>query len=359
MTFDLYGVRARREQLRERARHPLFAEWWEHFLAECRARLDEPVWPDAGPSSEERHARAQAAAGQMETLAFAAALTEDERPGRRAAAILREVALDPDPWMGPAHKHHYPELDADLLVAERCKRFAATLSWAAPWIEAEDRRLALDALRERGGGVIFTDAGRGAWWADAPNSNWCAVLMSGLGLAALALRESDPAAAEAWLDRAKGAVTRVLDLAAEEGAGIEGMGYWVYCFTSSLDLAEALAAAEDGSLLAHPFWGRAAGFPLYFSLPDLSGWTNFGDCGYPGLGGSSLLYAVAAHTGDRRAQWLAHRIARGKRSTTTCSAATPRSPRSRPRRCPHAASSPARTWPASDPGGSRTPSSLP
>ena len=307
--LDLYGVHAGREALLARAEHPHFSEWWGRFTQGCRAQLDEQAWPDADDSPEARHARAQAVATRMEAIALAAALTGDDDLGRRAAAMLRAVAEDPAPWMGPEHHKHYPDLNADLLTAERCKRLAATYSWARAWLSAEDRRSALSALRERGGGVIFADVQRGAWWADGHNSNWCAVLNSGLGLAALAVGEEDAATASAWLERAREAVRRILDMASEEGAGVVGIGYWLYCFRSSPDLAQALASCGDGALLAHPFWRRAVEFPLHFSMPDLSGWANFGDCGYPGLSGSPLFYAIAAVTGDRRAQWLANRIA--------------------------------------------------
>jgi hypothetical protein len=164
------------------------------------------------------------------------------------------------------------------------------------------------ALHDRGGSVIFADALRGAWWADGYNSNWTAVLNSGLGLAALAVAAEYPDEARQWLERATTVARAMLDLAVEEGAGVEGVGYWTYCFSSLFDLAEALRAGGDARLIGHPCWRKAIEFPLYQALPDLSGWLNFGDCGYPGLAGSPLLYGLASRLGDRRAQWLANRI---------------------------------------------------
>jgi hypothetical protein len=142
------------------------------------------------------------------------------------------------------------------------------------------------------------------------------VLNSGLGLAALAVAEDYPAEAELWLRRAVAAARAMLDLAAEGGAGVEGAGYWVYCFGSLFDLAAALEAAGDPRLLAHACWRKAVESPIYQALPDLSGWLNFGDCGYPGLSGSALFYGLASRCGDRRAQWLANRIAAGQPSAS-------------------------------------------
>ncbi len=307
MLVDAYGVLSRREVLRGRAAHVRFAPWWSAHLARQRERLAQPLGGlDASESPAAQHRRLGALADEAAEVAFAACLAADDQLGGRAADLLRRVADDELPWMSPEHKHHYPELDADLLVAERTKRLVAAASWANDWLTDADRDAVAHALRSRGGGVIFRDSERGAWWADAWNSNWCAVLNSGLGWAALYLDEPT------WLARANAAIARVLSISDDDGSGVEGIGYWCYCFTSALDQAEVSLTAGDHRLWQHPFWSRAVEFPLHMALPDRSGWANFGDCGYPGLGGSSLLYAIAARTGDGSAQWLADRICNGR-----------------------------------------------
>lgn len=304
--FDLYGVTARREGLLARAASPRFRAWWPAFLGACRS-APAPTLPEGVPDAA-RHGAVTALLGQAEELAFAARVTADGALARQAADGLMTALADPAPWMSPGHHDHYPELNADLILAERCKRVAATLSWAGAWLTPAEHRAVRAALRDRGGAVIHADAERGAWWADGYNSNWTAVLNSGLGLAALAVAPEYPLEAERWLERAIAAARAMLDLAAAEGAGVEGAGYWIYCFSSLMDLAAALAAAGDRQLIEHPCWRKAVEFPLYQALPDFSGWLNFGDCGYPGLSGSPLFYALASRLGDRRAQWLAHRI---------------------------------------------------
>ncbi|MBI2300712.1 MAG: heparinase II/III family protein [Armatimonadetes bacterium] len=306
--FDLWRIHERRGELIARAQHPRFAAWWEQLLADAHQRAGETVEVHA-VEPEARANELLALAGRAEGLAFAAALTGDESLARAAAAHLAPVIADASPWMGPGHHRHYPELNADLLLAERCKRVAATLSWAGPWLAEAERAEAVAALHGRGGAVIWEDTLRGAWWSNGHNSNWTAVLNSGLAFAALGVAEEHPRDSAAWLARAAEVARTMLDLAAEEGAGVEGLSYWTYCFGSLLDIAEALAGAGDTSLLEHPCWRKAAEFPLYLSLPDLSGWANFGDCGDHGLGASWLFFGLASRAGDRRAQWLANRIA--------------------------------------------------
>lgn len=277
--LDLYDLHARRELLLERAQSPRLHSWWVTLLSHTS--------PD------------------LEAAAFLAALTAESARIDAAKAKLRERLDDPTPWMSPSHREHYPELHADLHVAEKTKSLVTAAAWLGPWLDDELVAAIDQTVIERGGQVIYDDAVKGAWWADAPNSNWCAVVNGGLGFAAAWLMERRPDLAVPWLDRAIGAVGSVLDLASEEGAGIEGMGYWFYCFSSSMDLACAAAAVGRDELLQHPVWPKCSQFPIHFLWPDRSGMVNFGDSAEKGLRSAHLGYQLAALCGDGRAQWLA------------------------------------------------------
>ncbi|MCC7494298.1 MAG: heparinase II/III family protein [Fimbriimonadaceae bacterium] len=296
MAFDYAQVSQQREQYLAQAQRPRWAGWWNDFLAAQQALAAAPL---------DLALPRLALAGQAEPLALAAALTADPALGAAVAARLTVVLDDDSPWMDPGHQRHYSELHADLLLAELTKRLVTAGGWAAPWLSADLATRLAAAVRQRGGQVIADDAAHGAWWADGHNSNWCAVLQSGLGFAALYLNEP------AWRQRATVAITGVLDLLAPEGAGLEGCSYWVYCARSCHDFAVALAGTGDRHLLDHPFWSRAIEFALHLTTPGVRGWANFGDCGYPGVGGSHLFYAIAALTGDGRAQWLGDQVSGG------------------------------------------------
>ncbi len=276
--LDLYRLHTRRDLLLKRLGGPRWAPWWEALQARPE--------PD------------------LETAACLAALTRDPTRVTSAKAALQTRLDDPTPWMSPSHREHYPELNADLMVAEQTKALVTAAAWLGPWLDPALVAAVDRAVIERGGQVIFDDAVQGAWWADAPNSNWCAVVNGGLGFAAAWLMERRPELAEPWLDRALKAVRAVLDLAVEEGAGIEGLGYWFYCCSSAMDLACAADAVGRGELLRHPVWPKCSQFPLHLLWPDRSGLVNFGDSAEHGLRSAHFCYQVAALCGDGRAQWL-------------------------------------------------------
>jgi hypothetical protein len=102
----------------------------------------------------------------------------------------------------------------------------------------------------------------------------------------------------------------MLDLAAEEGAGVEGAGYWLYCFGSLQDTVEAIRNVTGEDLYDHPFWAVCSRFLPYLALPDFSAWVNYADTGYKGLGGSHFFHGVAARRRDPFAQWFGNEILR-------------------------------------------------
>ncbi len=204
----------------------------------------------------------------------------------------------------------YPNDRADLTVAEIVKACANALSWVRPLLADAQVRDFVGTIADRGGRLIYEDAERGCWWADALNSNWAAVLNSGLGFAALAWRCLDREEAADWLARARDVVGRMLDLAAEEGAGVEGPGYWLYCFGSIQDLVAVLRNVAGDDLYKHPFWHRCSRFLPYLTLPDMSGWVPYADTGPGPLHGSAFFHGVASWAQDPLAQWFGNEIIR-------------------------------------------------
>ncbi len=315
-TVDLYRIHDRRDELLARAKSVHFAKWWAQFLAAQEREYANPAWPEIpglGEKSREaalgaRHARLLSASGRLEALAFAYALTGDARFAKHAREIAMCLAVDETPWMDPVvHKAIYPELNADLGYATLCYRVAASLGWLAPTLDDADKGRLLDLLADRAA-VIHSDAERGAWWGDAPNSNWTSHLMHGLGAAALALWPSRPEVARPWSAMATDRMRRMLDLAREEGAGLEGVGYYMGCYLWPLMYGTELRNVTGENLFEHEFWRKCALFPLYHTLPDLSGRTPVGDSHYPGLGGSAFLAGVAREARDGIAQWQVHRM---------------------------------------------------
>jgi len=314
-TIDLYNVHRDRAELLRKAELPCFADWWRRFLAQREAAIAQPVYseipgletlpPDA--AWEARHKRLCAASVEMHAQSFAYALTHEPRFAQRARQIALYIAEDNTDWASPAGKQHYPELNADLSFATLCIELSVSLGWMGDALPEEERVRLWNLLSERGA-TIYADALRGAWWGDGLNSNWTSHMMHGLGAAGLALWHYQPGQAHPWVELATERMRRMLDLAGEEGAGIEGIGYYVFCYGSILRYATALRNVTGENLLEHPFWRKCALFPLYHTLPDLSGRTPIGDSSYPGLNGSMLLGGVAREVRDGIAQWQVHRI---------------------------------------------------
>jgi hypothetical protein len=315
MMVDLYDVRQRREELLGKCQGRYFAAWWPWFLARREEGLLKPAYPDipglAGMTEaaayEAGHRRLVAASRETQALSFVYALTDDRRFAERAREIALRLCEDETPWDAPVHKSIYPELNADLSFATLCSELSASLGWLADALGEGDKRHILDTLAARGA-VIHADALRGAWWGNAPNSNWTSHLMHGLGASALALLDDRPELARLWVELATERMRRMLDLATEEGAGIEGISYYMGCYASILLYGTELRNVTGESLFAHDFWRKCAPFPLYHTLPDLSGRTPVGDSHYPGLDGSVLLCGVAREARDGLAQWQAHRV---------------------------------------------------
>lgn len=301
--LDLWGVWRDVDAFREKARSEPFAQWTDRFLVGQREVLGRPdsVGSDGGEGVVHT-------AGSARDAALAYVLTGEESFAARASAALEAVGCASGEWLLPGHSAMYPADRADLVTAETAKSCATALSWVWPALDDDARQRVAGMIAERGGEPIYGSAVRGCWWANALNSNWTAVLNGGLAFSALALRAVNPDAAATWLDYARARVVEMLDLAADEGAGVEGAGYWLYCFGSIQDVAEALLNVTGDDLYSHPFWDRCSRFLPYLALPDFSAWVNYADTAYHGLGGSHVFQGVAARKRDGLAQWFADRI---------------------------------------------------
>ncbi|MEI6502471.1 MAG: hypothetical protein WCP21_15780, partial [Armatimonadota bacterium] len=318
---DLWGVWRDLERLQTNTRDPKFAEFWAQTLAGLEGALAAPLALEG-----EGAARVRAVSEVMQGHAFAFPLTGDERHAARALEALEVIRREPCAWNFIEHNEMYPQDTADLMTAEITKSCANTVSWLWPLLTDTDKRLHLDMIAERGGAAVYAGATAGCWWGNALNSNWTAVLNSGLAFAALLRVGRDlldrpgptaggpgspsPHGTEDWLAFARARTIAMLDLAAEEGAGVEGAGYWLYCFGSLQDIVEANRNVTGEDLYAHPFWQVCSRFLPYVALPDWSAWVNYADTGYQGLGGSYFFHGVASRTGDTLAQWYGNEILR-------------------------------------------------
>jgi hypothetical protein len=323
-TTDLWGLWRDLDRIRSNTRHPLFADFWRSTLTTLESALASPLTTEG-----EGAARVRSVSESMQSHAFAYPLTGDDRHAERALEALELIRAEPCQWNFIEHNEMYPQDTADLMTAEITKSCANTVSWLWPILTEAQRSTYIAMIADRGGQPIYNGAKAGCWWGNALNSNWTAVLNSGLAFAAL-LRvgaavpdaqqsrpgRSAPRETEDWLPFARARTIEMLDLAAEEAAGIEGAGYWLYCFGSLQDLVQALRNITSEDLFEHLFWQHASRFLPYLALPDFSAWVNYADTGYHGLGGSYFFHGVASQTGDPLAQWYANELLRRESKPT-------------------------------------------
>jgi len=323
---DLWGVWRDRDRLRRNLEQPLLAPWRQQTLDKLSQSLNEPL-----AAVEDSTDAMRKLSEQAQSLAFAYVVTDEPAYADRAVSCLDLVRASDARWDSVAHNAMYPEDTADLGTAETTKACANAVSWLWPTLSEHQRAGFVAMVAERGGQAIYQGATAGCWWGNALNSNWTAVLNAGLAFAALlrvgaeervgarvltrassslsAWGHADPRALD-WLACARSRTIEMLDLAAEEGAGVEGAGYWLYCFGTLQDIVEAVLNVTGENLYEHPFWRVCSRFLPYLALPDFSGWVNHADTGYRGLGGSAFFHGVAARTGDRFAQWFGNEVLR-------------------------------------------------
>ena len=114
-TFDFCNIWSQREIILKKTELPLFSSWWKSFV-ESQQTLE----PSNNPIE------------QIESIAFAYAISGDEALGQKALNSLRKELPTYIPSTSIIHKEMYPEVEADLTVASACKKLAYTYNFLHP-----------------------------------------------------------------------------------------------------------------------------------------------------------------------------------------------------------------------------------
>jgi hypothetical protein len=318
------------------------ASTWAEILRRADEALDAEI-PDEkevllapGQHGNFHPLAGQVARGQLEPLAFAYLITEDERYAARAReVILRLVGMSR--WTGVPFGNpgfFYPAWQAALETAGMCKGVATAYDWLYHYL-TEDERAAVRAGLLRLGVLPIVES-----WSDprtirfvprhqVPSGNWWSVCNSGGGIGALALLPDVPDARR-WIGMIADAIRGYLvypgedfwnvDVKAgsggqyvlktypnwgEDGGYVESLGYLDYGLTNALYFIDALKRVTGEDLA--PFVNRKLiDQPFYFLCRSEDGTVstvNFNDSGRVNL--SDDFYALLAkHTGSQRASYL-------------------------------------------------------
>ena len=236
---------------------------------------------------------AQATQGRILDLLIAHHIDANRAYRDRSIEELRGLARW-GAWVDPCHNH----MPADLCTAEAAVAMAVGLDWLWEDLPAADRDRFRQAIFDRAIQPYLRGTEQGAFWANCYH-HWNAVVNGGLGLAALALSDEDPAAGKAYA-AARANLKRFFAALGRDGGWDEGTGYWGYGLRYVLLLAEATRRLEDDQSLLHRRGMDETGlFGVYFTPNGQA--ASFGENAAVPLFGT--LYLLGEHFGQREVTW--------------------------------------------------------
>jgi heparinase II/III-like protein/uncharacterized protein DUF4962 len=262
-------------QLVEKSRSSVFRPLWDRLLKASKN-------PDA----------------DVALLALTHLLTGDEKYAQQAKEAIWKI-LDEPRW----------ELPEFLNCGMRLATVATGYDWLYRYFTDEERRKVREVTIGKGIEPTVQACRDYLWWTTWTRCNWGMVILGGAGLACLSLLEDD----EKVLDPLRLILNRFVlwvEDAPPDGGWGESLSYYNYAWSHGIQLVDALANVSRGklNLYAFPFLQENFSLPLYFSLPDESGFVSFSNIGAMTLGATnSILRKLARKYQNPYAQWLAGR----------------------------------------------------
>ena len=180
-------------------------------------------------------------------------------------AALLESVLDEPTWVAPAHERKEP-WNIDLFASETACDLAHLLLILGDRLPAPLVERTRKTIQER---ILdpYLDHHAEYWW-DAGRNNWTGVCAGAVGQTFLLL-DTDPARQAQAIEAVLGQFSRFIEHGFEEdGACLEGVGYWNYGLSHFVSLAEMLRVRTGGAvdILAHPKLRRIATYPAQVAL---------------------------------------------------------------------------------------------
>jgi hypothetical protein len=191
-------------------------------------------------------------------------LEPDQADLEQVRALLESVLEEPT-WVLPAHEKEMP-WNIDLFSAETGCDLAHVLLLLGDRLP-EDLTQRMRAMVKARILDPYLAHGREFWW-DKGRNNWTGVCAGAVGQTFLLLEPDTERQAKA-LSAVLGQLERFLREGFEEdGACLEGVGYWNYGLSHFVSLAAMLNARTQGEidLLAHPKLQKIAAYPAAVAL---------------------------------------------------------------------------------------------
>jgi hypothetical protein len=261
-----------------------------------KERADEVVQTSLEETKERRFGQTR----RVRLLAFAYAMTGDSKYIAPAVAGI-EATVASDEWWTTKNEM--------LVTAETTCTLALAYDWMYDALTPELRQKVRDAIIQHGIEPLLEDTKKGEWYTIWYRCNWGGVIFSQAGVAALALLDDDPRAADwarLFIEKAWH-YPQALDSAGGWG---ESGSYGTYIWFRVTLLSDAVKRITKGrmNLFASPRYPLLTQWFMSIMQPDERGFIPFSNCGQWLDGVAPTLYRLAREYGDGHAQWLASRI---------------------------------------------------
>jgi len=270
---------------------------WEYTLSdEAPPRHEGINYPPWTAMTQEQ--RDDAITVRLKGLSFAYLVTGDTKYAEGAKQIAMHVA-NWGWWCDPDYGRGIACLDTGHIT----KCMGLFYDWCFDILTDDERAFIRAAIIDKGCEKIIEGIE-----PYPPETNGWAVLTSGLGCAALAVRPEDPRGG-LYLQQAIEFTRTSLDLSGNDGGQFEGPMYGTYLLDSLAHVFDAvMAAGVETDLLAHPFMATMDEYVISQMTPDGREMPCYGD-GSPGRCYPETM-SVLANGGDTAAAWYLEQIGR-------------------------------------------------
>jgi peptidoglycan/xylan/chitin deacetylase (PgdA/CDA1 family) len=289
----LYFTRKQIPALLAKADDPLGKELRDSVLRAADEAAASEVTREPGGRGSGRWGRPP----RLKLLAFAYALTHDEKYLKRAVPELEFVLEDQD-W----HTDH----SEALVMAGYMSMLGMVYDWMYDGLSAEMRARIRATIVEQGFRPLFASAEAHEWWTFWYRCNWGAVIYSQVGIAALSILGEEPQAADVvrLCERKLWQYTEALG---DDGGWGESGSYGMYAWSNATQFMDALSTVGHTDLFANQKVSHLANWFITVLDPSFRKFIPFADCTQSANAGN-VLFRLAREYRDGDAQWAARKM---------------------------------------------------
>ncbi|HIE15174.1 TPA: DUF4962 domain-containing protein [Candidatus Bathyarchaeota archaeon] len=239
---------------------------------------------------------------RLEILALVYLITGDRVYADRAKEFMLFLS-GWSQWTDPDYRCAGPRTCLD--IGHLSMGVALAYDWIYDTLDEAERFIIRDALISKGIIPSYIEATEQGSWLQNPWRwpNGYAIVISGLGMASLAVLEED-SRAETWLETAVNWTVKWLNRMGSDGGYTEGHTYATYATDFTSRFLYALLKIKGINLFDHPFMRNVPYFAIYSISPDGSSIVNLEDASYGAVRDWKETLAIAASLYENRfAQW--------------------------------------------------------